>query len=87
MRRVPAHSSSGWAFCRLVGNPRLIEVNPLLVEIESEITRLKPDIRRVSSGRSGLTDRLTNMLWSKAGFDDVLYLEGRHVVHQVPGAL
>ena len=40
-------------------NPRLIEVNPLLVEIEGEITRLKPDIRRVSSGRSGLTERLT----------------------------
>ena len=39
-------------------NPRLIEINPLLVEIEREITRLKPDIRRVSSGRSGLTDRL-----------------------------
>ena len=65
-------------------NPRLIEVNPLLVEIESEITRFKPDIRRVSSGRSGLTDRLTDMLWSKAGFDDVLYLEGRHVAHQTP---
>jgi len=65
-------------------NPRLIESNPLLVEIESEITRLKPDIRRVSSGRSGLTERLTDMLWSKAGFDDVLYLEGRHVAHQTP---
>jgi ubiquinone/menaquinone biosynthesis C-methylase UbiE len=65
-------------------NPRLIEVNPLLVEIEGETTRLKPDIRRVSSGRSGLTERLTDMLWSKAGFDDVLYLEGRHVAHQTP---
>ena len=65
-------------------NPRLIEVNPLLVEIEREITRLKPDIRRVSSGRSGLTERLTEMLWSKGGFDDVIYLEGRHVAHQTP---
>jgi ubiquinone/menaquinone biosynthesis C-methylase UbiE len=65
-------------------NPRLIEVNPLLVEIEGEITRLKPDIRRVSSGRSGLTERLTEMLWAKAGFDEILYLEGRHVAHQTP---
>ena len=39
-------------------NPRLIEANPLLVEIEGEITQLKPDIKRVSSGRSGLTERL-----------------------------
>jgi len=65
-------------------NPRLIEANPLLVEIEGEIARLKPDIRRVSSGRSGLTERLTEMLWSKSGFDDILYLEGRHVARQTP---
>ena len=31
-------------------NPRFIEANPLLVEIEAQIARLKPDIRRVSSG-------------------------------------
>jgi SAM-dependent methyltransferase len=65
-------------------NPRLVEVNPLLVEIEGEITRLKPDIRRVSSGRSGLTEQLTEMLWAKSGFDDVVYLEGRHVKTQTP---
>jgi ubiquinone/menaquinone biosynthesis C-methylase UbiE len=65
-------------------NPRLIEVNPLLVEIEGEIARLKPNITRVSSGRSGLTERLTDMLWSNAGFDDVVYLEGRHVSRQTP---
>jgi ubiquinone/menaquinone biosynthesis C-methylase UbiE len=65
-------------------NPRLIEVNPLLAEIESEICRLKPDIRRVSSGRSGLTERLADMLWQKAGFDDVVYIEGRHVAQQTP---
>jgi SAM-dependent methyltransferase len=65
-------------------NPRLIEVNPLLVEIEGEITRLKPDIKRVSSGRSGLTERLTQMLSSKTLFTDVLYLEGRHTVQQTP---
>lgn len=65
-------------------NPRLIEVNPLLVEIESEIARLKPDIKRVSSGRSGLTEQLTGLLWARPGFDDVVYLEGRHVAEQSP---
>jgi len=67
-----------------VWNPRLIEANPLLVEIEAEIGRLKPDVRRVSSGRSGLTERLTDALWSTPGFDDVVYLEGRHVNVQTP---
>jgi SAM-dependent methyltransferase len=67
-----------------VWNPRLIEANPLLVEIEAEITRLKPDLRRVSSGRSGLTERLTDRFWATPGFDDVVYLEGRHVSRQTP---
>jgi ubiquinone/menaquinone biosynthesis C-methylase UbiE len=65
-------------------NPRLIEANPLLVEIEKQITQLKPDIRRVSSGRSGITERLTDMLSSKPQFAEVLYVEGRHSVRQSP---
>ena len=67
-----------------VWNPRLIETNPLLVEIEAEIARLKPDIRRVSSGRSGLTERLTNRLWATPGFDDIVYVEARHTARQSP---
>jgi SAM-dependent methyltransferase len=63
-------------------NPRMIERNPLLVEIEQEITRLNPAVKRVSSGRSGLTDRLTDMLWAQSGFDDVVYLEARHIATQ-----
>ncbi|MGA3211823.1 MAG: class I SAM-dependent methyltransferase [Terriglobales bacterium] len=66
-------------------NPRFIEANPLLVEIEAEITRLKPDLRRVSSGRSGITERLTDMLSGKPQFTDVLYLEGRQSLFQTPG--
>jgi SAM-dependent methyltransferase len=65
-------------------NPRFIEANPLLVEIEAEITRLKPDIRRVSSGRSGITQRLTDMLSAKPQFAEVLYMEGRHSLDQTP---
>ena len=67
-----------------VWNPRLIETNPLLVEIEAEISRLKPDIRRVSSGRSGLTEQLTDRLWATPGFDDVVYVEARHTTQQSP---
>jgi ubiquinone/menaquinone biosynthesis C-methylase UbiE len=65
-------------------NPRFIEANPLLVEIEDQIGKLKPDIRRVSSGRSGLTERLTDMLSAKPEFSEVLYLEGRHSAQQTP---
>jgi ubiquinone/menaquinone biosynthesis C-methylase UbiE len=63
-------------------NPRFIEANPLLVEIEAQIARLKPGIRRVSSGRSGITERLTDLLSAKPQFTDVLYLEGRHSLCQ-----
>jgi ubiquinone/menaquinone biosynthesis C-methylase UbiE len=63
-------------------NPRLIEANPLLVEIEAELTRLKPDLKRVSSGRTGLVDTLADRLWHHPCFDDVVQLEGRHAVRQ-----
>ena len=63
-------------------NPRMVELNPLLVEIEQEITRLSPAVKRVSSGRSGLTEKLTDMLWATPGFDDIVYLEARHVATQ-----
>ena len=66
-------------------NPRLIEANPLLVEIEEQISRLKPGIQRMSSGRSGITARLTDLLNAKPQFSEVLYLEGRHSIRQTPG--
>jgi SAM-dependent methyltransferase len=61
-------------------NPRLIEVNPILVEIEAHLNTLRPDIKRVSSGRSGITATLTEQLWECPHFDDVVYLEGRHII-------
>lgn len=63
-------------------NPRQIEANPLLAEIEAELTRLKPNLRRVSSGRSGITETLTARLVACPHFDDVVHLEGRHVAKQ-----
>lgn len=65
-------------------NPRLIEANPLLVEIEAEINRLAPEIKRVSSGNSGITETLTERLSACPLFDDVVYLEGRHTAEQTP---
>ena len=65
-------------------NPRLIEVNPLLVEIEAHLDTLRPNIKRVSSGRSGITETLTEQLWVSPYFDDVVYLEGRHVIDMTP---
>lgn len=65
-------------------NPRLIEVNPLLVEIEAHLDTLRPNIKRVSSGRSGITETLTDQLWASPCFEDVVYLEGRHVIEMKP---
>lgn len=67
-----------------VWNPRLIEVNPLLVEIEAHLDTLRPNIKRVSSGRSGITETLTEQLWASPYFGDVVYLEGRHVIKMTP---
>ncbi|MGH7728547.1 MAG: class I SAM-dependent methyltransferase, partial [Vulcanimicrobiaceae bacterium] len=51
---------------------------------EAEIARLKPEVRRVSSGRSGITEQLSENLSAKPQFTDVLYLEARHSVDQTP---
>ncbi len=65
-------------------NPRMIELNPLLVEIEAHLDTLRPNIKRVSSGRSGITETLTEKLWESPYFDDVVYLEGRHIIAMTP---
>lgn len=65
-------------------NPRLIEANPLLVEIEAHLDTLRPNIKRVSSGRSGITETLTEQLLESRRFEDVVYLEGRHVIEMPP---
>jgi ubiquinone/menaquinone biosynthesis C-methylase UbiE len=65
-------------------NPRLIEENSLLVEIETKLVALRPSIKRISSGRSGITETLTERLWTSSYFEDVVYLEGRHVIKMTP---
>lgn len=73
----------GGRFCAL-WNPRLITDNPMLVEIESFLTNLNPDIKRVSSGKSGITENLREMLEGTSEFDDVVYLEGKHIIKMTP---
>jgi ubiquinone/menaquinone biosynthesis C-methylase UbiE len=65
-------------------NSRVVEENPLLAEIEAQIAKLRPDIRRVSSGRSGVVERLMDRLRAKPQFREMVYLEGRHSVRQTP---
>jgi len=73
----------GGRFCAL-WNPRLVEANALTAAIESELDRRLVGKPRVSSGRSGITQTLTAQLWSHPLFEDIVYLEGRHVAHLSP---
>lgn len=68
----------------LLWNPRLIEANPLLVEIEEMLRALSPDLTRVSSGRSGVAERLTDILAADRRYDDAVYLEARLESAQTP---
>jgi len=63
-------------------NPRLIEANPILVEIEHQLKVLCPTLKRVSSGRSGITDTLADRLDASPFFRDPIYLEAKHTVEQ-----
>lgn len=66
-----------------VWNPRMLD-DPLQREIDAEAVRLKPDLKRVSSGNSGITEVLTERLLATSLFDDVVYLEARHCVSRTP---
>ena len=65
-------------------NPRVIEANPLFLEIEQQLLILKPDLKRVSSGNSGITETLTKSLSSSPYFEDVTYIEASHVISMSP---
>lgn len=65
-------------------NTRVPEASPLLSRVEGALKTLVPDLRRVSSGRSAFCDTLFERLRSPGGFDEVVYLEGRHVEQQSP---
>ena len=65
-------------------NSRLIAVNPLLVEIELHLHTLQLNMERVFFGRSGITETLTEQLWSSPYFKEVAYAEVRHVIPTTP---
>ncbi len=65
-------------------NPRVIDANPILFEIEQQLLTLKPDLKRVSSGKSGITETLTEKLKASPFFEDVSYIEASHMVPMSP---
>ena len=67
-------------FFTALWNPRLIESNQIFVDIENYLKFLKPNLKRVSSGRSGITKDLTNLFDNSKLFEDVIYIEGRHSI-------
>ncbi|UPW20175.1 class I SAM-dependent methyltransferase [Agarivorans sp. TSD2052] len=62
-------------------NPRFIDNNPILKDIENYLYVLEPNMKRVSSGSSGMTSTIFDKLTESPLFDNVLYLEGRHKKH------
>jgi ubiquinone/menaquinone biosynthesis C-methylase UbiE len=67
-------------FFTALWNPRYYEANPKLLEIENWLNA-NITAPRVSSGRSGITNILTNKLESVKQIEDVIYIEGKH--HQI----
>jgi ubiquinone/menaquinone biosynthesis C-methylase UbiE len=60
-----------------VWNPRFFESNPKLVRVEEWIDQ-HLTTPRVSSGRSGITSKLTQMLEESEFIQKVAYIEGKH---------
>lgn len=65
-------------------NPRRIAGNPILEEIEAKIHALKPDLVRVSSGLSGITKVLQDLLVESRLFENIVYMEARHSLVMTP---
>jgi ubiquinone/menaquinone biosynthesis C-methylase UbiE len=65
-------------------NPRYLEASPLLMEIEDELRRIVPKLKRVSSGTSAFTENLSQRLEDTGLFQNVVYLESKHVELQSP---
>ena len=65
-------------------NPRYLEASPLLMEIEQYLKSLKPEVSRVSSGRSGITRDLAERLENCGSFKSIVFLEAKHVLEFTP---
>jgi len=78
-------------FCRILRpggmfialwNPRKYESNPVLLDIEETLKEMVPNLKRLSSGRSEFCANLFDRFASHPSFEDVVYIEGRHVEQQ-----
>lgn len=65
-------------------NARHYEDNPLLTDILNYLYKLVPDLQGLSSGRASLRQDLAERLRAWPGFEDELYVEGRHTEYQTP---
>lgn len=70
-------------FCAL-WNPRLLPESGILADIETKLHDLNPEIKRRSSGLSGITQRMTDLLEKSCHFDDVIYMEASHQIEFSP---
>jgi len=70
-------------FCAL-WNPRMLPEHGILADIEAKLHDLNPDIKRRSSGLSGITQRMTDLLEESRYFDDVIYMEASHQIVFTP---
>ncbi len=64
----------------LLWNPRHFESNSSLVEIENYLKELKPKIKRVSSGKSGVTINLSSKIENTNLFKDINFFEESHQI-------
>jgi ubiquinone/menaquinone biosynthesis C-methylase UbiE len=60
-----------------IWNPRYYENNPKLVRVEEWLAKNISE-KRVSSGRSGITNQLTELLEKNSFVSEVVYMEGKH---------
>ena len=65
-------------------NPRMVERNELLQEIEDLLSRIAPDLKRVSSGRAEFTSNLMEGLNASPWLEDTVYIESQHVQSFTP---
>ena len=67
-----------------IWNPRHLDPGSLLSGIEDYLYSLKPELQRVSSGRSGFTENLEEQIRLSGLFSDVVFIESKHEIKMSP---
>lgn len=63
-----------------IWNPRNLSVSPFHTKIEKKINEIVPNIVRKSSGSSGITNNLTQMLNESGRIKDVIFMEKEYTL-------